>query len=596
MSLPEWLRADRKLEQRAVQVIHWPSEKYLDDPVAFARDILGVVLWEKQAEILRALLRRNELGYPSARVCVRSANGVGKTYVAAIAALWWHSLWPDAQIILSAPVLRQVEDLIWKSIRVLHARSGVCADCRRHGFRGRQCEHSTRLDGSPAATPEVGHIVEALPGGVRTLKGFVAVSKKSAVGYFGRHQLWIGDEAAGLRDDWLEAAQSACKGGGSILAIGNPTEIVGFHAYAFLPEGQPRTQGYWTATFTIAALDSPNVRARREIIPDLVTLEWVENCKLLWGEESDLYRIRVLGLHPRQAQGMLLSHGEIALMHARYTPLPDRWDKSDLPDAPIDEGTVIGLDIAGFGRTVEGYTTGHTAYQTTSGVAGDKWVAVVRRANQVLEILKWRTMAEAELIQRLEDIGRRYSKFATEAVSLNFDAEGRNGEECEKLLDAVVAEGRSDIARWQINPVHVSRKFGPESRYGTHRDALFAYMAEWVRSEAPCVPPDLELDDELAHLGWRPDPYGGRERIIQKEDIKKQLPYGRSPDTGDAFGLCSLPPGWNGQVVGEVERAARDEGNLPIWLQGDNHTPTARESRMSRYAQSLMGRAGRRRA
>src|SRR5688572_28783242 len=47
-------------------------ERYAGDPVGFAREIIGVRLWEKQIEILEAVR-----DYP--RVTVRSSHCVGKT-------------------------------------------------------------------------------------------------------------------------------------------------------------------------------------------------------------------------------------------------------------------------------------------------------------------------------------------------------------------------------------------------------------------------------------------------------------------------------------------------------------------------------------
>ena len=58
------------------------TRRVLDDPILFAKEILGVELWSKQREILRALWDGND-------VDVQSCHSAGKTKVAAVATLAW---------------------------------------------------------------------------------------------------------------------------------------------------------------------------------------------------------------------------------------------------------------------------------------------------------------------------------------------------------------------------------------------------------------------------------------------------------------------------------------------------------------------------
>ena len=58
------------------------TRRVLDDPVLFSKEILGVELWSKQREILRALWDGND-------VDVQSCHSAGKTKVAAVATLAW---------------------------------------------------------------------------------------------------------------------------------------------------------------------------------------------------------------------------------------------------------------------------------------------------------------------------------------------------------------------------------------------------------------------------------------------------------------------------------------------------------------------------
>src|SRR5262245_38210261 len=82
-----------------------PFAEYADRPVEFVREVLGDRLWSRQIEILDALAAGN-------RVTVRSAHGVGKTWVAARAVIWFLLCHPDSVVITTAPTWRQVRDLL----------------------------------------------------------------------------------------------------------------------------------------------------------------------------------------------------------------------------------------------------------------------------------------------------------------------------------------------------------------------------------------------------------------------------------------------------------------------------------------------------
>ena len=57
-------------------------KKVVRDPILFANHILGVALWEREAEILRSIHHRR-------RTAIKACHGVGKTFTLAVAALWW---------------------------------------------------------------------------------------------------------------------------------------------------------------------------------------------------------------------------------------------------------------------------------------------------------------------------------------------------------------------------------------------------------------------------------------------------------------------------------------------------------------------------
>ena len=181
-------------------------------------------------------------------------------------------------------------------------------------------------------------------------------------------------------------------------------------------------------------------------------------------------------------------------------------------------------------------------------------------------------MTRDEVVARLVDLARKWRAYPGERVTVRYDAEGNNGAECQAVLERAQSAGHSELTEWQIDGVKVSIRMDPKSSYGTVRDAAYSNLAEWIR-EHGAVPPDDELDDELVHTTWRPDPYGGKERIAEKPDIKKWLPHNRSPDTVEALMLAV----WTGRVIGHTDREVEDDADhVPLWMQGAERVPRAK--------------------
>ena len=97
----------------------WPSPKYAKDPVAFSRDILGFDPWERQAEVMRAVV-----DHPL--VSVKSGHRVGKSWLVSALAHWFYCSFEDARVICTAPTATSVQGIVWRAIRQHHSRSGRC--------------------------------------------------------------------------------------------------------------------------------------------------------------------------------------------------------------------------------------------------------------------------------------------------------------------------------------------------------------------------------------------------------------------------------------------------------------------------------------
>ena len=123
-------------------------------PLPFARDVLRVKLWSKQEEVLTALPSHR-------RVAVKSGNGLGKGYCAAVALLWFLYYHDPAIVLSTAPTFRQVRHILWRQVHRLYrgaadALGGKMLDTDPLGDLGRPLRHRP-LRGQRGPIPGVGN-------------------------------------------------------------------------------------------------------------------------------------------------------------------------------------------------------------------------------------------------------------------------------------------------------------------------------------------------------------------------------------------------------------------------------------------------------
>ena len=242
-------------------------------PVDFAQNVLQVKLWGKQVEILNALSSNR-------RVAVKSGNGVGKGFCAAIAVLWFLYAHDQAVVLTTAPTFRQVRDLLWRQIHALHRKT----ERRNPGvLGGNLLKTRWELDDDRFA---------------------LGLSSKGADQFQGFHSpniLVIVDEAEGVSEEIFEGIEAVMTSENPrLLLIGNPTTLTGAFRRAFYQERDIYH------CVTISVLETPNVAAESVVFPGLVHKFWVEDRKRAWGEDNPIYRSRVLGEFPTQEENTLI--------------------------------------------------------------------------------------------------------------------------------------------------------------------------------------------------------------------------------------------------------------------------------------------------
>lgn len=318
-------------EQRSRQ--EWP-----DDPVTFAREILGHDPWAMPEQIMRAVAR------PRSRVAVKACHSSGKTFSAAELVIWW-VVARGGIALTTAPGGRQVAQLLWKELR--------------------------------RAVPTA---MKPLPGldnlnltewNITPTNYALGLATNEGVRFQGFHGdvLIVVDETPGVSGEVFEAIEGIRAGGDvRVLLLGNPTVASGQFYAAFTTERRS-----WK-TFTIDAFATPNlegltVEAIRDLADDdpaldtnvrpyLVTRRWVKEKLTEWGEDSPLWQARVRGQFPRQSEDSLLS---LAWLEAARL-------KDSVP-VSATEPVHAGLDVAGPGE--------------------DETVLVIRQGPTILDLIAW---------------------------------------------------------------------------------------------------------------------------------------------------------------------------------------------------------------
>ena len=493
-----------------------------DSPVAFAREVLGVELWAKQVEVLTALTEHR-------RVAVKSGNGLGKGFCAAVAVLWFVHTRPDAIVLTTAPTFRQVRHILWRQIRRLYGPAPET-------LGGRMLD--TRWE---------------LPDG-RYAMGLSADGADQFQGFHSPNVFIVVDEAEGVGDEIYEAIESVMTSAEPLLLlIGNPTTMTGAFRRAFFEERRIYRN------ITISALDSPNVQAGRVVIPGLTTPRWVEERREIWGEDNPVYRARVLGEFPDQGDNTLLNLSDIeaavrrphslaaggrphpnplpwgegtlaagpelvegpsvhpsthpSTSSGRTDPLPlkgEGWGGGEIPAAghspmPAAESVILGVDVARFGA--------------------DRSVILRRRGDRVEDIRVLRQMDTMQLAGWVAAAIRECSPAQVYVDEIGVGA---------GVVDRLRELGHP------VRGVNVAHKARQDGLYLNLRAEGYWTLRQRFMSGSISIPADNQLVGELAALRYGYDSQG-RLRMESKDEMRKRgLP---SPDKADALMLAFLAPG-----------------------------------------------------
>lgn len=246
-------------EKLAVYEQELKRRRWVKDPVLWAEEKLGDVLWSGQRRILEAV-RDNR------KTAAATCHEIGKSYDAAILAAWWIDTHKagEAYVVTTAPTNPQVRIILWKEIGRAHSRGNL---------PGRINQTEWKLD----VTDPVTNI---------TKEESVGIGRKpndySPAAFQGVHApfvLVLIDEANGVRGTLHDALDSLMANDDSkLLMIGNPDDPSGEFYEACRP-------GSGFKVIHISAFDSPNFTGEKmpsAVLKQLVGQRYVEERREKW--------------------------------------------------------------------------------------------------------------------------------------------------------------------------------------------------------------------------------------------------------------------------------------------------------------------------
>jgi hypothetical protein len=425
--------------------------KYRPNARLFVREVIGVEpdIW--QGEFLDAISSGER------KISVRSGHGVGKSTAASWAMLWFVLTCYPSKVVVTAPTSAQLYDALFAELKRWHKE---LPDAWRELLEAKT--DRIELKASPTEA-----FISA-----RTSR---AEQPEALQGVHSDHVMLVADEASGVPEAVFEAAAGSMSGHSAVtILLGNPTKSSGF----FFDTHNRLKDEWWTRR--VSCYDSR--RVSKDYIADMASR---------YGEESNAFRIRVLGEFPKTDDDTLIGFDLVDSAFHR--------DVSASEDAPI----VWGLDVARFGT--------------------DATALAKRRGNAVNEIRKWKNL---DLMQ------------TTGAVVAEYEAVKLEDRPIEILVDSIgLGAGVVDRLRELGLPargINVAESPAMGTIYVNLRAELWGKMKAWLEKRDCKLPKDDSLLAELVAPRYTFNS-SGKMKLESKDEMRKRG-IG-SPDMADALAL-----------------------------------------------------------
>ena len=427
------------------------TRKYAYDPVLFVREVLGAEPLDYQAEFLEAIADNER------KISIRSGHGTGKSTSASWAMLWYLLMRFPNKVVVTAPTSGQLFDALFAELKRWIGELPK-------PVQGLLTVKSDRVE--LAAAPSEMFI------SARTSR---AETPEALAGVHSENVLLVVDEASGVPEKVFEAAAGSMSGhNATTILLSNPTRSVG----TFYESQNRMSDSWWTRRWS--CVESP-----------LVSDEFVDEMRERYGEESNAFRIRVLGEFP------LADDDTIIPFH-----LVDSAMNRQI-DIDKDRAPVWSLDPARFG-------TDRTAFCKRVG-------------SVVTEIKSWRGL------DLMQTVGR---------VMAEYEALAPSSRPSEILVDSIgIGSGVVDRMRElgaPVRGVNVAESPSMGGTYNNLRTELWFKTKAWLEDRSCKLPNDDALLADLTGIRYSFSSSGKMAAESKDQMRRRGL---KSPDLADAICL-----------------------------------------------------------
>lgn len=408
-------------------------------------------------------------GKASRRISVASGHGIGKSCSTSLVVVWRLFCFYNAQIACTAPTSRQLFDVLWKEISIWIKRMPPF-------WHSKFDVQSTYI-----------RMTESPQSWFASAKTAKKDSTEALAGVHGEHVMVLADEASGVPHEVFNTMEgSLTEKDIFVLLFSNPTRLQG---YFYDSHCHPKLKQRWQR-FQYSNIDSPIVRD--DYNQDIINQH---------GENSDEYRVRVLGKFPDE--DAVDEHGYAPILHK------DDIKEIDIPPNNLPEfvGTVrMGIDPAGGGS--------------------DETLWVVRDAFKAMIVAREKVSTPVSIAKRTRTLAKLHN---VEPKNIWVDSFGVGS-------DAAIELSRDNFRINALNVGDQCLKDSEKALYLNRRAQAFWRVRKAIKSGFELYR-DKIWRDEVTFLPYRRNARD-KIQIMPKKDIRKQ--YGRSPDSFDALMMTFL--------------------------------------------------------
>lgn len=442
---------------------------YIDRPVEFVKDVIKAEPDEYQAKVLNDLAY-NEKQKRATKISVRSGHGVGKSTIESWAILWFLVTRPFPKILCTAPTAHQLHDILWAEASKWLRNSKMLGDILEWTYEKIYLK---------------GHREE-----------WFAIARTSnkpdaLQGTHAEHILIIIDEASGVPDVVFEPVLGTLStNDAKLLMCGNPTQLAGF----FYESHNDKKDLY--ITHVINGENSSRVDR-----------EYIKLIAEMFGTDSDVYRVRVLGEFPKANPDSFIS---LDMINTDFIDIGDIYSIN------------LGVDVARFGDDESVIATVFNKLRLSK--------LNIFQHNDTMELT-------GQVVNIIKSLNKDYPNVR---VNVKVDCDGLGVGLYDRL--------REVINEKSLNARAVECHFGAKGgkvrnsepiSYFNSTGIMWGLIRTKFKEKSLYIIEDSELINQLTNRKYFIESDGDI-RLERKEDMKKRGVH--SPDRADALALALYEP------------------------------------------------------